>query len=321
VLPRRGLAVLWGEPKSGKTFLILDMAYHIATGKKWRGLATKQGPVVYAAFEGQDGIYYRVHALKHYLNGGNEFPMAVCKERLVFSKRSGIHRVFLKAIEKKCHEVAPVMVVLDTLAQSIEGSENDPEHMGWYARAVYEMAERLRCLVVVVHHPNAEGYKPRGHTALTGTCDAQIKVGVKGKKRYWKVEYTKDGPTCDPQGFSLVTYDTGMDDEESGERIYTCVIEHTEVDKRIDDGAEGSKDFVKPQLRRIMDALEPLIRDEWASMDAWKDVVLRMEGLFRTRDMDSRARTFRNWTRELKDLRLLEEHGEMVRLLEPQDGK
>src|SRR5262245_26825322 len=76
VLPRRGLAVLWGEPKSGKTFLILDMAYHIATGKKWRGLATKQGPVVYGCFEGQDGLYYRVHALKHALNRGDEFSMA-----------------------------------------------------------------------------------------------------------------------------------------------------------------------------------------------------------------------------------------------------
>src|SRR5262245_45814192 len=86
VLPMRGIGVLYGEPKSGKTFWILDVAFHIATGKQWRGLATKQGPVVYAAFEGQSGIYYRVHAIRKKLNQGELFPLWICLDNLTFNR-------------------------------------------------------------------------------------------------------------------------------------------------------------------------------------------------------------------------------------------
>jgi hypothetical protein len=43
------LSVIYGESNSGKTFVALDKAMAVATGKPWNGKATKRGLVVYVA--------------------------------------------------------------------------------------------------------------------------------------------------------------------------------------------------------------------------------------------------------------------------------
>lgn len=56
LIPRIGLTVVWGPPKSGKSFWTFDVAMHVALGRVYRGRRVQQGPVVYCAFEGQSGI-------------------------------------------------------------------------------------------------------------------------------------------------------------------------------------------------------------------------------------------------------------------------
>ena len=51
LLPRTGLACIFGASGSGKTFLALDIACHIATGMSWGERKTAQGVVIYIAAE------------------------------------------------------------------------------------------------------------------------------------------------------------------------------------------------------------------------------------------------------------------------------
>jgi AAA domain len=60
VIPFPGLTVIWGSPKSGKSFWTLDLTMHVALGREYRGKRVQQGPVVYCCFEGQSGISARV---------------------------------------------------------------------------------------------------------------------------------------------------------------------------------------------------------------------------------------------------------------------
>jgi RecA-family ATPase len=64
IIPRVGLTVIWGPPKCGKSFWIFDVAMHVALGWPYRGRRVQQGPVVYCAFEGQNGISARVEAFR-----------------------------------------------------------------------------------------------------------------------------------------------------------------------------------------------------------------------------------------------------------------
>ena len=48
--PRSGLAVVWGGPKSGKSFFVMDSTLHVALGREYRGRRVHQGSIVYCAF-------------------------------------------------------------------------------------------------------------------------------------------------------------------------------------------------------------------------------------------------------------------------------
>src|SRR5205085_1304830 len=67
LLNRGGMSVLYGESNSGKSFVGLDLGYHIGKGVPWCGRKVHRGAVVYLAAEGGAGIYARLGALeRHY---------------------------------------------------------------------------------------------------------------------------------------------------------------------------------------------------------------------------------------------------------------
>ena len=59
--------VFFGEPSSGKSLVLIDMACHIATGRDWCGHKTTEGLVLYICGEGQHGLSKRFMAwFQHY---------------------------------------------------------------------------------------------------------------------------------------------------------------------------------------------------------------------------------------------------------------
>ena len=63
LLPRQGLAVLFGSPGTFKSFSAMDLL-HVALGWEWAGRATTQGDVVYIAAENAGGRASARSALK-----------------------------------------------------------------------------------------------------------------------------------------------------------------------------------------------------------------------------------------------------------------
>ena len=62
IIPRTGLAIVWGPPKCGKSFWAFDLVMHVALGWKYRGRRVQQATVVYLALEGGHGFRNRVEA-------------------------------------------------------------------------------------------------------------------------------------------------------------------------------------------------------------------------------------------------------------------
>jgi RecA-family ATPase len=78
----------------------------------------------------------------------------------------------VQSIRQQFPDVKPGVVVLDTLNRSIVGGENNDEDMSNYVKVADLIRESFDCVIIVIHHCNADGNKPRGHTALTGAVDA-----------------------------------------------------------------------------------------------------------------------------------------------------
>ncbi len=224
LLPREGLAVVWGPPKCGKSFLVADLLLHVAFGWEYRGHRVAQGAVVYCGLEGVHGFRNRLQAvrmakLRVGCDAATPFFLMTASLSLAADRKR-----LIDDIKLQLGNIKPVAVCIDTLNRSIGGSENDDEAMSNYVRAANAIREAFDCLVVIVHHCGHGGDRPRGHSSLIGALDTQISVKRDSADNIVaELELSKDGPIGLQLVSRLKVVEIGLD--EDGEAITSCVVE------------------------------------------------------------------------------------------------
>ena len=177
VLPRSGLAVVWGPPKQGKSFWTFDILMHVALGWKYRGHRVRQGPVIYICLEGAPGFRKRIEAFRRSkLNrpeDPDDPPFFLITNPLSLAADVNM---LIEDIKRHVGDDTPVAVCIDTLNRSFSGSEGKDEDMGKYIKAADMIRDAFDCIVVIVHHSPHDGDRPRGHSSLMGALDVQIAV-------------------------------------------------------------------------------------------------------------------------------------------------
>jgi RecA-family ATPase len=175
LIPRTGLCVAWGPPKCGKSFWTFDLAMHVALGWSYRGRRVQPGAAVYAAFEGSHGFGARIEAFRQKFLPDDAEPVSFFLEPVTLDLVRD-HAALIRDIKATLTDKSPVLVVLDTLNRSLQGSESSDEDMTAYVRSADAVREAFGCAVLIVHHCGIDGTRPRGHTSLTGAADAQLAV-------------------------------------------------------------------------------------------------------------------------------------------------
>jgi hypothetical protein len=226
ILPRVGLAVIWGPPKCGKSFWTFDAVMHVALDWLYRGRKVQQGTVVYCALEGGTGFSRRVEAWRQrYLAADHEdvpFYLLDVPLDLVADCAALIETISGQVSDAP----SPVCIVIDTLNRALAGSENKPEDMAKFIRAADALRVAFNCLMVIVHHCGLEEKRPRGHSSLPGADDVQIKVerdsNGTGDTITTTVEHMKDDEAGAIVTSRLERVELGADDD--GEDMSSCVI-------------------------------------------------------------------------------------------------
>ena len=167
-----GIVVVWGPPKSGKSFWVMDVALFIALGWEYRGRKVQQASAVYIGLEGRNGIPARVEAfkIKHEVS---EAPFYLITHPLNLIVDAD---ALIASIKAQMGASKPGIVVIDTLNRSLVGSESKDEDMSAYIAAAGKIEEQFGCLVIIVHHCGIDATRPRGHTSLTGAVEVQIAI-------------------------------------------------------------------------------------------------------------------------------------------------
>lgn len=181
VLPKKAFAALYGPPGSYKSFVALDIAEAVATGRAWMGREVQSaGAVLYICGEGFGGIGARIKACK--LHNRTEAGAEIYVIRAAINMRSSAEDFdLLVASIKDLMDRTGVqfeLVQIDTLARAFGGgNENNSEDMGAFIHNAGRIQRMLGCAMMVLHHSGKDATKGlRGHSSLLGAVDTQLEL-------------------------------------------------------------------------------------------------------------------------------------------------
>ncbi|MCH9695191.1 MAG: AAA family ATPase [Gammaproteobacteria bacterium] len=175
-IPKNGLVVLYGPPKSAKTFLALDMALSMGSGQEqMHGFAMKPGRVLYVLAEGGASMMGNRARAWMQVKAVDEADLQVFPFGITLSSR--------KSVDELLDLAGTIwdLVVVDTLARCMDGDENSAKDMALAIKGGDYIREKTGAAVLLVHHSGKDQSKGlRGSTALLGAVDATIKMRPQG---------------------------------------------------------------------------------------------------------------------------------------------
>jgi hypothetical protein len=216
-----GFSALLGVPGTKKSFMALEMAFSIATGRDCLGHKVAQGGVLYMALEGLDGFEKRVAGLQAH-HGLNDFPLAISGESLNLSQSDSKDGTKLLELiqEAEASLGQPIkFLVLDTLNRIMAGAdENSTRDMTLLVGRLDHIRKQTGVHILVVHHLGKDASKgARGSSVLVGAVDTELRI-VNDTLRITKQKDMEVGPKTP---FRLQTIEI-FDDEDTS--IKTAVL-------------------------------------------------------------------------------------------------
>ena len=219
------LALLYGQPGAGKSFIALSMAASIACGSDWYDHRVTQGPAVYILGEGGGGVSRRLRAwqLSNPDARLQDAPLYVSSRMVPLGEAEAVAEI--EAAISDAGVGKPSSVWIDTLARAAAGlDENSAADMGELVRACDAIRERYGCAVVLVHHAGHNQDRARGSSAIKAALDTEISATKDGQVITLQSTKSKEGEPFAPLTFQLAGVDTLWIDED-GERVYSAVLE------------------------------------------------------------------------------------------------
>ena len=210
---------LYGPPKSGKTFITIDLMLSAVIGSSWcndRFTAPKPRRVIYCAGEGHRGLGKRISAAIECRDISPEQISDRLRIVPLVPQLYGNGVMDLGAItsdnvryfinEVKATGFNPDMVVIDTYNRATLGAEeNSNSNASIIMRALQSIQQELDCAVLVVHHAGKDG-KFRGASAVIGSADLVLQVERSEYKNRITCEHAKEIPVFPSVGFDLLPY-------------------------------------------------------------------------------------------------------------------
>ena len=199
---RHGLAVVYGEPGAGKSFIAIDLALCIAYGKPWHGHAVEQGSVLYIAGEGVGGLGKRVKAWQAHNKVTSDAPFHVLPTAVKFRETEDVEKL-MRTIDGLGGPFKAVFI--DTVARALlGGDENSSTDIGLFVDACDAVKRHTGSAVIAVHHSGKDSSKGmRGSSAMLGAVDTSMRVSKVEDAITMITEKQKDAEPADDLAFKM----------------------------------------------------------------------------------------------------------------------
>ena len=255
ILTEESVAVMFGYPATGKSFIAIDLMYSIAYGVPWAGKPVEQGSVFYVVSEGVGGLPVRFvgwqsekgATLKqspsfYYIGKPQDFT----DPGVVVSITNGMLQAPIKA----------KLLVIDTYADcfALTGkSENETSGTSAFFISLREIASKTGATVLVIHHTNKGKKEERGSSAMRGMMDTMLFVSQKGNVIELSSSKQKNCKASDRLRWEMKTVDlSNYPNASSGSLSTTCVLIPTDNNSAGNDAPTFSKNqsLILEELRK-----------------------------------------------------------------------
>jgi hypothetical protein len=253
------LGVVFGPPKSLKSFLLKHVGLHVADSRSFCGRTVQGGAVVYVTSEGIRGVKRRLIAARRAMDiEGRNVPFALVPTMPNLGAGEADRAVLQEAIAEALANVGvPLrLIVIDTLRRAMPGkSENEQKDVSIVVDNCEALARAFGCLVILVHHsPRSDDQRGSGSNAVDAAADLMwsiIRPDESRRSATATVVRYKDGEEGDTWTFELRPAEIGTD--RNGTPITSCSVEVTiEPERKI---AAAKSYRLSPAQQRVFDIL------------------------------------------------------------------
>lgn len=181
-VPEEGLTILYGPPKTGKTFLAMEWAFRLAYGLDWEGYHVDRGiKVLYCAAEGLGSLGERQKALRQARKWEQPDRLRwVTGSRHLYGKNGPSPQ--LQELYATIDSFKPAVVFLDTLARhSPGGNVSDNHDMQVVVDTLDQMRMAWGTTFVLIHHTRRSDNDFIGAQALFGSTDVMVELRQNGR--------------------------------------------------------------------------------------------------------------------------------------------
>ncbi len=224
------MSVVYGPSNTGKSFVVTDLALHMALGMRWQSRAVERGAVIYVAAEGSYGITNRVVAFRKDRQISGPLPFFIHDRAInLFDDDEIVQRV-IDTIRVTERTEGPVqLLVVDTLSRVMAGGdENTVKDMQQVVDACDQIRNETGVHVCLVHHTGKDASKgARGSSALRASTDTEIEIDRDDNDLITaKVTKQRDLEVAGEMACSLRVVELGQNPR--GKMVTSCVVERRE---------------------------------------------------------------------------------------------
>lgn len=171
VIAEREVSVLVGASGSGKSWIALQLAYAVATGKPWLGIRTHARPTVYIDAEITAAAFsVRMERVRRQTGAPQDVDMKVLTAEVAQGMTAA---QLVEAIHSE--EVRGALIVLDCLYVYEEADENDNQAMGVLLKTLKKLCLTDGDTLFIVHHTS------KGLAGGKAVVDRGAGAGVLGR--------------------------------------------------------------------------------------------------------------------------------------------
>ncbi|MBK0327896.1 AAA family ATPase [Rhodobacteraceae bacterium F11138] len=208
LVPQKTVTLFSGDGGTGKSLLAFQLAVAVTAQTAWIGRAVSDGGTIFLSAEDDDDELHR--RLDDILRAeGRDYDDT---ERLTMRSLAGedallavdtqlalMQSALFEELDKRAAEEAPVLIVIDTLADVYPANENDRAKVRQFVGILRGLAIKRNCAVMLLGHPSLTGLNSGSGTSGSTAWNNSV------RSRLYLSRIADNGYEADPDARVLST--------------------------------------------------------------------------------------------------------------------